>query len=449
MIKFFNVCFYLVGLSLFAQKQQPNIVLIMTDQHAFSALSVAGNQDVSTPNIDRIANQGTLFEKAYVTFPLCTPSRGSIFTGKMPHELGIYSNENPKIDKNDFKTGLAQIMADNGYDCVYGGKWHVPELSMPNDIGFRNIADSGDDGLAESCVSYLNNAPSKPFFMVASFLNPHDICEYARGQRLPNGEIEELPLHECPNLPINHAIGPYDAEVLRMEQHLDLKSYPTANYTADDWRKYLSAYYRLVEKVDVEIGKILDALEKNNLDKNTIVIFTSDHGDGMSAHHWNQKTVLFEESIHVPLIVKNPFNKKSVMRSTALVSTGLDLMPTILNMAQIEKPKELLGHSILPLTQKENEKSKHDFVVVETMFDGANAMQTKGRALVTDRFKYVIYEQGKYREQLFDLQNDPFEITNLAMTSKYKEQLESMRKALYDWCVKTNDHIVMRRLLKY
>lgn len=449
MVKIFNIFLYLVGFTLFAQNQQPNVLLVMTDQHTVSALSSAGNPDLSTPNIDRIANQGTIFEKAYVTFPLCTPSRGSIFTGKMPHELGIRSNENPEIDKNDFKTGLGQIMSDNGYDCVYGGKWHVPEISMPNDIGFRNIADSGDDGLAESCIEYLNDAPKKPFFMVASFVNPHDICEYARGQRLPNGEIEELPVHNCPNLPINHAIEPYDSEVLRLEQQLDLKTYPTANYTEDDWRQYLSAYYRLIEKVDFEIGKILDALEKNGLDKNTIVLFTSDHGDGMSAHHWNQKTVLFEESIHVPLIVKNPFNKKPVTRSTALVTIGLDLMPTILNMAKVEVPSGLLGHSIVPLTQNKNKKSKHEFIVVETMFDGPNAMQTKGRALVTEKFKYVIYEQGKYREQLFDLETDPFEITNLATNSRHKEQLENMRKELYDWCVKTNDHIVMKRLLIY
>lgn len=440
---------FLVGFTMMSQNQRPNILLITTDQHTVSALSSMGNADVYTPNIDRIADQGTIFAKSYVTFPLCTPSRGSMFTGKMPHQLGILSNEQAKINKNDFKTGLGQIMSDNGYDCVYGGKWHVPELSMPNDIGFKNIADSGDDGLAESCIEYLNNTPKKPFFMVASFVNPHDICEYARNQRLPNGEIEELPIHDCPNLPINHAIGAYDSEILRMEQQLEPKLYPTVNYTDDDWRKYLSAYYRLIEKVDFEIGKILNALEKNGLDKNTIVLFTSDHGDGMSAHHWNQKTVLFEESIHVPLFVRNPFNKKPIKQSNELVSIGLDLMPTVLSIAGVEVPSGLLGHSIMPLTQKEKEKSKHEFIVVETMFDGANAMQTKGRALVTGKFKYVIYEQGKNREQLFDLENDPFEITNLASNSRYKTQIELMRKNLYDWSIKTKDQTVIKRLLIY
>tara|TARA_R110001592_G_scaffold363328_1_gene684148 strand:+ start:9337 stop:10680 length:1344 start_codon:yes stop_codon:yes gene_type:complete len=447
MNNFVKICIFLISFTLISQNKRPNVLLITTDQHTVSALSAMGNSDISTPNIDRIANRGTIFNKAYVTFPLCSPSRASMFTGKMPHELGIYSNLQAKIDKNDFKTGLGQIMSDNGYDCVYGGKWHVPEIDIPNNIGFKNIADSGDEGLAEKCIEYLNNAPKKPFFMVASFVNPHDICEYARNQRLPNGEIDEIPVHDCPNLPINHAIGAYESEIIRLEQKLESKVYPTANYSDDDWRKYISAYYRLIEKVDFEIGKILNALDKNGLDNNTIVIFTADHGDGMSAHHWNQKTVLFEESVHVPLIVRNPFNKKPQERSNELVSVGLDIMPTILSIANTENSSDLLGHSIMPLTIKE--KSNHDFVVVETMFDGANSLQTKGRALITKKFKYVIYEQGKNREQLFDLEKDPFEITNLATNARHKKQLVSMRKKLYDWCIKTNDLTVMKRLLIY
>ncbi|MDO5980050.1 sulfatase [Flavivirga spongiicola] len=447
---FYKIVFFLICTSALSQVERPNILLIITDQHTSSALSCMGNTDLKTPNIDRIAEQGTLFKKTYVSYPICSPSRASMFLGKMPHELGVYSNFKINIPKGSFKEGLGQLMSDSGYDCVYGGKWHIPEINIPDNVGFKKIADSRDHGLAESCVAYLDGKKDKsPFFMVASYVNPHDICEYARGQRLPNGAIEVKSPEEAPMLPINHAIGAYDAEVLRIEQKLNSKVYPTVSYNDNDWRQYLSAYYKLIEKVDLEIGKILDGLEKNGLDKNTIVIFTSDHGDGMSAHHWNQKTVLFEESVNVPLIVKYPQKNTKSKKSNILVSNGLDLMPTILEMGSVKVPSNLKGHSILPVLQGKEQKREREYVVIETMFDGGNSIQTKGRALVTKKYKYVIYEQGKNREQLFDLENDPFEISNLAASSKYKNQIKTMRKQLYNWCVENNDKAAFKRLLIY
>ena len=443
-----NICIVFFTFSIMAQTEKPNVLLIMTDQHAFSALSCVGNTDLNTPNIDKIAKGGTIFNKTYVTFPLCTPSRASMFTGKMPHELGIYSNLKVNLSHESFKNGLGELMQANGYDCVYGGKWHLPEISIPSGVGFENIANSGDDGLAESCVSYLEKEKKQPFFMVASFVNPHDICEYARGQRLPNGEIEKLPAHNCPNLPLNHAIGPYDSEILRLEQKFNSSVYPTTKYSDDDWRQYLSAYYKLVEKVDFEIGKVLQSLEDTGLDKNTIIIFTSDHGDGMSAHHWNQKTVLYDEAAKVPLIVKNPSLKKQQATSNQLVSIGLDLMPSILEIGGVNAPKNLRGVSFLK-GLKNDKNAKRKSLVIETMFDGKNALGTKGRAFVDMQYKYVIYEQGKNREQLFDLKNDPLEMTNLAKNSKYNKQRNKMREQLYNWAVDNKDMTVMKRLLVY
>ncbi|WP_242203542.1 sulfatase family protein [Aestuariivivens insulae] len=449
MKKHFFILFLFSSILVLSQTKQPNILVIMTDQHAASALSCMGNDNVSTPNIDRLANQGTIFNKAYVTYPLCTPSRASMFSGKMPHELEIYSNAKVGVTKNDFKDGLGVLMTRNGYESVYAGKWHIPELSMPDGIGFTNIANMGDEGLAESCVAFLDKTHEKPFFMVASFVNPHDICEYARGQRLPNGSIEETDPKDCPNLPINHPIGPYDSEILRLEQKFNPEVYPTTSFSDDDWRQYLAAYYKLVEKVDTEIGKVLDALEKNGLDKNTIVIFTSDHGDGISAHHWNQKTVLFDESVRVPLIVKDPSLDNQVKTTNQLVSIGLDFMPSILDIGGANKVSNIKGQSIKPALNGGSLKQKRDFLVIQTMFDGPNALQTLGRALVTDKYKYVIYGQGKNREQLFDLEKDPYEMTNLAYNSKYNALIESMRKDLYAWCVENNDKVVMKRLLIY
>ena len=126
--------------------------------------------------------------------------------------------------------------------------------------------------------------------MVASYDNPHNICEYARRQNFPYGNIDIPDIRDCPGLPANFAKNPYDADVIESERINNYNVYPTAGFTPEDWRMYRYTYYRLVEKVDREIGKIIDAIDRNNLWENTVVIFSSDHGDGIGAHRWNQKS---------------------------------------------------------------------------------------------------------------------------------------------------------------
>ena len=179
-----------------------------------------------------------------------------------------------------------------------------------------------DAGLAEVCVDFLNShsKPQRPFFLVASFDNPHNICEFARQQDLPFADITVPDVSECPGLPANYAISPYDADIIQREKSLNYSGYPTTSYTDDDWRRYRYAYYRLVEHVDKEIGKIVDAIDKNSLWRNTVVIFTSDHGDGTGAHHWNQKSVLYDEVTNIPLIVVLPGKKNAGKQLPQLLS---------------------------------------------------------------------------------------------------------------------------------
>lgn len=143
---------------------------------------------------------------------------------------------------------------------------------------------------------------------------------------MPWGNIEDLPQNEWPGLPLNFAKNPYDADVISYEQSLNYSAYPTRNYTPDDWRRYRNLYYRLVEKVDAEIGKILNAIDKQDLWKNTVVIFTSDHGDGVGAHHWNQKSALYEEVVNIPLIVTLPGKKNAGKEMPQLVNNGVDFL---------------------------------------------------------------------------------------------------------------------------
>jgi len=432
--------------------ERPNIVLIMTDQHQAQALSIAGNMDLSTPNIDKLAKRGVRFENAYATFPLCTPSRSSMFTGKMPHSIGVNSNKegDNSMSHSDKQNSLGRLLKAAGYDCVYGGKWHAPEAEMVRGNGFESIADFGDMPLAEKCIDYLktrtNNA--QPFFMVASFDNPHSICEWARNEPLPYGNIAAVPIEETPQLPVNFLQSESFPEALKIEQEANKKVYPTKNYSEEDWRQYRYTYYRLVEKVDAEIGKIIDAIDDLGLRENTVIIFTSDHGDGNAAHGWNQKTALIQESINVPFIISDlAIADNGNTNNSDLISNGLDMYTTISDYANVESPENLRGKSLKPLLEGQQKFLDREFVVVETKFEGKQAFGTTGRALIGKTYKYVLYNWGKHREQLFDLKNDPLEMNNLINSKTHLKILDRSRQRLLEWCKQTDDNKFLRKLI--
>lgn len=411
-------------------QERPNILYIMTDQQGPQVMSCAGNPDLHTPNMDMLASKGVRFTNAYCAFPLSGPSRAAMFTGYMPSQSGMIENEMPLVDSLRNST-LGSLVAAEGYDCAYAGKWHVNTVTIPDgEFGFRRIKDNGDIGLAESCVEYLRERNRKePFFLVASFINPHNICEYARGQKTPHAPVVEPSLEECPNLPENFAVSPYDASVLRFEQDQNYKLYPTTSYGPDQWRRYRNAYYRLTEAVDAEIGKILDEVTRQGLWKNTVIIFTSDHGDGNGAHRWNQKTALYEEVVGVPMIVCLPGGKNAGTVSEAIVNNGIDLMPSVCEWTGADLPYGRPGVSYKDAAEKG--AKGQDYIVTETNFNQTSG--TSGWMVRTPKYKYVLYDKGQYREQLFDMENDRKEMRNLAVESKYRDILMEHRGILENW----------------
>ncbi len=410
-------------------RKRPNVLLIMTDQQWAGAMGCAGNSDLRTPNMDRLAARGVRFSDAYCAMPLSGPSRAAMFTGYMPSRTGMDINEKPLADSLRSST-LGQIVARAGYDCAYSGKWHLNTISIPDgEFGFRNIHDSGDPGVAEACVDYLKDRSDAPFFLVASFVNPHNICEYARGQKTPYVPPPTAAVADCPNLPANFERAPYDAGVLRYEQSRDYSLYPVTDYSPDDWRLYRNAYYRLVEAVDAEIGKILSELDRQKLWDETVVIFTSDHGDGAGAHRWNQKTALYEEVANVPLIVCLPDGKNAGEVSGALVNNGIDLMPSVCEWTGAALPDGRRGRSFASAAALED--SGPEYIITETNFKQTSG--TAGWMVRTRKYKYVLYDKGLYREQLFDIGSDRGETVNLAVESAYGPVLEQMRSILRRW----------------
>ena len=412
---------------------RPNIIYIMTDQQCADAMSCAGNMDVSTPNMDRLADHGIRFTNAYCAMPLSGPARGAMFTGYMPSETGIIENDIPIPDSLQNRT-LGTLVGEAGYDCAYAGKWHVPTVDLPSEFafGFRNLHPHNDIGLAEACIDYLREEHDRPFFLVASYINPHNICEFARNQNTPLAHIPDFTLEDCPALPANYAVNPYDASVLQFEKRQSYALYPSQDFSPDDWRRYRYAYYRLVEAVDAEIGKIVDEIDRQDLWENTVIIFTSDHGDGCGAHQWNQKTVLYEEAANIPFIVCLPGGRNAGKVLPQLVNNGVDIMPTICDWAGAEVPGGRSGLSIRDVAEA-GDPALHlrDYVVTETNFN--QTAGTLGWMVRTPKYKYVLYDKGQYREQLYDMETDRGEMVNLAVDARYADIVKEHRAMLREW----------------
>ncbi|MDH6308914.1 arylsulfatase A-like enzyme [Dysgonomonas sp. PFB1-18] len=426
------------------QPDKPDIILIITDQQTASAMSCAGNPYVKTPGMDRLAQDGIRFSRSYVTYPLSGPSRSSLITGRMPVEIGVKDNGGELSDRH-IQNSIGYAVSGAGYDCLYAGKWHAPEkVNIPEEgTGFEKVCDMNDLILVDSCIPHLKKKREKPLFLVASFLNPHEICEFARDEALHYGKLFVPDVSECPPLPYNATIPAYYPEAITLHRQWVPKSYPTALYSDDDWRRYLYAYYRLVERVDKQIVRMIDELKKNNLYDNSLILFVSDHGDGVGAHRANQKRVLQEEIIRVPFIVKAPDSKtKGVVNDEALVSINLDIYQTICDYAGLGENNGLNGKSLRMLLDGKT-NTHHPQVFVETLLDG---IDTRGWSVVGKDFKYTLYRYFKNKEQLVNLKDDPYEMQNLAVDKQYESTLLDMRRKLYDWGLKTNDKMLVRLL---
>lgn len=436
---------------------RPNILWIMTDQQPADAMSCAGNRDLYTPAMDSLAASGMRFELSYCTNPACVPSRTSMMTGRMPHETGVTFNMNSlKIRTKS----LGKRMKAAGYDTGYIGKWHIPMESTNQswhgfDLMMEGTTEFNDQHFATPLVEFIKKPHDKPFFLVASFVNPHDICEYARKlsgfpasrSRTWNGPIPDPPPPEqCPELPVNFGIPANEPDVIRKHQNWAATGiYPVQSWAADTWRQYRWALNRLVERVDREISKVLDALYATGLDQNTIIAFVSDHGDGNGAHHWNQKTLLYDEPARVPFIISGPgVAVPGRVDARHLVSTGLDLFPTFCDYAQIDPPEGLLGRSLRPLVEGRSVDWRDDLVSeCDLYYRTDQSGNVYGRMLRTARYKYVVYSSGTLREQLFDMQKDPGEMENRVMDTRYAAVLNDHRRRLAKHIKKTNDPFVV------
>ena len=443
-------------------QRRPNIVFIMTDQQHAGMMSCTGNPDLKTPALDRLAASGIRFERAYATNPVCMPSRFSLQTGHMPSEVGMRQNQNDiTVPEAMVTASLGPLFRNAGYDCAYGGKVHLSK-NLTKYIfqhGYEQLTSDARDDLADTCVTFLKQPHEKPFFLFASFINPHDICymainDFARSQGKPirknrdskiceqtldtarqNANLEAFIRAQCPPLPGNVAPPQNEPECITTHyvRARTFRQYAREQWSDGMWRLHRWLYARLTESADAQIGRVLQAVADAGLQNETLIVFTSDHGDMDSAHRLEHKSVLYEESVRIPFLMscKARIPAGQVDR-THLVSNGLDLLPTLCDYAGIKAPEGLSGRSLRPLAEQKELAGWRDHLVTESQ---------NGRMVCTERFKYCVYDCGEHREVLTDLQKDPGEMTNLADATEHRETLNRHRRFLYDWVSQQNDTV--------
>lgn len=434
--------------------QKPNILIIMTDQQFADAMSCAmGRKYIHTPHMDSLAENGMRFTRAYSPNPLCTPIRTSMFTGRYPHQTGVQTNGGPKVNPAEF-VFMGKLFKDSGYETAYFGKWHIALDRKRKEVhGFETFEEKSSRRNPALAAEFLKKTHDRPFLAVASFLGPHEICQWSRKEKIPGAQLADPPpLQERPPLRTNSEPPKNETDIMThmRKSYQAHKLFPVGNYTEEDWRRLIWGYYRLIERVDGYVGAVMTALRESGQEENTLVVFLSDHGDCHGAHRWNQKTVFYDESARVPFIISWK-GKTPKGTSRILLNTGVDVIPTLCDFAGISMPAGLPGKSLKAPALGRAPAWKRDYVVSQNHMvqcvpvDGKH-LQPHGRMVRSDRYKYCLYSEGQRRESLVDMEKDPGEMVNQAGNPDFKAVLSRHRAFLKEHAERDNDRVALEML---
>jgi arylsulfatase len=461
-----------------SQQQKPNILWICTDQQRVDSIRALGNELINTPNIDRLVENGVTFNRAYCQTPICTPSRASFLTGRYPRTTGIRQNGNEFFPKDEVL--VTKLFAEEGYDCGLAGKLHlsaaVGRIEERHDDGYstfkwshhphddwpeghayqdwlkskgiewddhyklgdwRNIFKPGEGGIAaeyhqttwctDEAIEFIKRDRNMPWLMSVNVFDPHPPydppLEYrerydAAQMPLPKwkeGELENKPHQQKHDI----LVGGQDG------------TGPCYSKLSDAEKQQVYAdYYAMVELIDDNVGRMMQALEDSGQLDNTIVLFMSDHGDMLGEHGLYWKGVYFyEEVIRVPVIFSWPGHFKKNLRSDALVEL-VDLAPTLLEAAGLEVPYYMQGKSFKGILTGESDPNKHkEHVTCEYFYTLVGTHNHAYASMyLNDRYKLVVHH-GEELGELYDLQKDPDEFDNLWDHPDYgKLKLELIKK---------------------
>lgn len=461
-----------------AETKRPNVLFLISDD-LNNFLGCYGDKQAKTPNIDRLAARGVLFEKSYCTFPLCGPSRNSILTGLYPNSTGILGNAQIFRQTIPNQQSMSQAFRLSGYFAGRIGKLY--HYNVPNSVGTNGHDDpaswelelnpAGVDRLEEhpkifslqpgnfgGTLSWYASPKSdefhtdrlmaedaewvlercakkqdRPFFLAVGFFRPH--TPYVA----PRKYFELYPENQMPVVTgvkeDQNDIPPAGLGSSKKEQD---------NMSDDLRRQARQAYYASISFMDAQVGRVVDALDRLGLSENTIIVFTSDHGYHMGEHGLWQKMSLFEESARVPMLIVAPgVSQKGGVAKTPV--SQVDLFPTLAELCGVKSPENLQGQSLVPIlkdtsvegrgwaltqvTRNANTLRRPGASVAKKKAGGGNN-QIFGFSLRTPRWRYTEWDEGKFGRELYDHDSDPHELTNLADKPEFKETVDGLSAKL-------------------
>ncbi len=451
----------------------PNILHIMPDQHTWG--TIAGRSECRTPNINKLAEEGILFNRSYTPCSVCCPARAMLITGSYQWHNGVFNQVHsaPSVSRDMYHDVVtySQRIKEAGYQLGYVGKWHASHKRTPLDFGFDEIG---------APVSYnkkllvgldikdeRKKLPSgkKTKKLVRQFPWPggesiamwgYDESEEEETdtwgiaetgikmlQRFSKGEKPwhiEIHLHapHNPYMPLKKYRNRYDASAIKVpESFYDtfenkpgmhrLESETWGKVTEKDYQEGRAFYYAYCEQLDVQIGRILDALNETGQSQNTIVVFTSDHGDMVGSHRmWIKGWIPYEEAYRIPMVIRWPKRIKPGSVSNHLVQLH-DLAYTYIDALGLKELPFNDGRSLIPLFEDPKRSDWRDDILCA--FYGAEFLYTQ-RIVITQRYKYVF--NGFDYDELYDLFDDPQEIHNRIKDPDYKKIVDDMRARLYE-----------------
>ena len=457
-----------------------NVLLLMSDQHRPHALGVDGNPLARTPNLDALARSATRFDSAYCSNPVCVPSRASLLTGLYTHNHGALNNGTPwpfekktiahHLSRAGYMTALIGKMhfvdaQTHGFDYHLGfndwyqylgpkTKLYADELSRANsgsgmpeiDDLWRDYGDPWKGGrtlddrqgpvhvgevskipeqdhfesfVARESVRFLkNHARQQPFFLISSFLKPHDPF-------MPAARFASM--FRAADMTLPDTWGKVDLATVPREiaQSIEHNTPTPELHDAEQAKKRIALYYANLAQMDDCLGKVLAALRELELEKDTIVLYTTDHGEMLGEHGLWQKFVFYEPSAGVPLIVRAPGITAGETRSQTPVSL-VQVLPSLLELCGITVPAGLDGASFVP-DLREPARTRDTTVYSEFNLGNARAKYMIRRG----DFKYNFYKSDT--PELYDLKRDPKEMRNLANVSEYKAKMEELKAQLFAW----------------
>ena len=443
---------------------RPNVLFIVSDD-LNTLLGCYGDPLAKTPHIDRLAARGVRFERAYCTFPLCGPSRNSFLTGLYPNATGILGNAQIFRQSIPNHVSLPQAFRQAGYFVGRIGKlyhYNVPysvgtdghddpaswELEL-NPAGVDRLEEEPKifslvprqfggtlswyasprpdaehtDGLlaadAEWVLERCSRDRSRPFFLAVGFFRPH--TPYVAPKEPYFGLYPEASMPVVANVKADQADLPAAA----------LGSYKKEqdSLTDDLRRQALQAYYASISFMDAQVGRVIDALDKNGLSDNTIIVFTSDHGYHTGEHGLWQKMSLFEESTRVPLLIVAPGVSKSGTAAAAPVSQ-VDLYPTLAALCGVNAPDSLQGQSLVPLLADAGSPGRGWAISQVVRGRGKNQPSFFGYSLRTPRWRYTEWDEGRQGRELYDHESDPRELVNLAESADHAATIAELSRQL-------------------